>query len=174
MPFNPPELLGMMLFHKGKKVRAPIPWKEFMRRVEAAGPAKKGERLPRRIGVKPEGENRCTHIFKAGNRCTRFNMQGGTRCNFHGGYRETPEHPATRRRLHYIRLLDKRMRAKQELRSIPPKDQRMIREALEAQNLQALPEQVSEAYKAYNTNDNGRAWRRYLSTLQKNVGITGG
>lgn len=173
----------------GNKLRKPKgvktqPWKEFMKEVaEAASkpskrrsgpienlpPNEKGSIYP--MVIPPPDEQRCEATTKAGTRCQRYKMNGATRCQAHGGHREVPRHKATIRLWNkgVIASRDQALDARAELASmkIPMAERQIIREALHAKNHRANPIKMLQGVKAFRADNEGIAYRRWLSSLSR-------
>lgn len=171
---------GLRIIENGKDVsRRAGTWAEFMARVTAAA-AKKPPR-PKRPAPKhpppvnkimpPPEDRRCAFIHskghRKGRRCGQWAMNGGTRCWAHGGYRETPENPATIRRLDRILVLDRRHRINATYSQADKKLVRLVRKVLRERGIPLRPETVLLGVAALEADDGGRAWRRFEQAMQR-------
>lgn len=169
--------IGLHIIKDGKNIETDT-FPEFVRKVEAAAAKPKrgnpkgspGNLLKRTDGefFWPIREDRqCVFIHtkgdKAGQRCGAWAMRGGTRCARHGGYREQPGHKATIRRLGIIQAQHARSLANKQLRRSPPKIRQQVETTLEHEGLPLSPVTILQGIDALQTDDNGKAWRRFIA-----------
>lgn len=157
---------------------------EYVKEVEAAA-AKKMKRKPG-TGSNPNSQANlpksdlvankakapvCQKVTKQlGRRCQRPAMRGGTFCHQHGGYRQTPQNPATIRRLLKGHIYEDRARtlAYQECRKYSVKDQMIIKAILKERGMwQGDSLLIIRGLIAYTMDDNGKAYRHWLKSLPK-------
>lgn len=119
-------------------------------------------------------ERRCKHISKkTGARCKRWSMRGADRCPGHGGYRQNPSHKATVR-LFKMGEIDRQTAHKQARQIIYDEHRdteahRQARSAVKAAGAPLHAALILEGIRAFEMDDNGRAWRRWKASLKTQV-----
>lgn len=158
--------------------KQPQEWQDFVRQVSEAA-----QRKPRTsaatpppgdpAALRPENplyqKRRCQHVSaKSGKQCKNWSMRGATRCHFHGGYRQAPTHPATVR-LFTSGEIDRQSEhiAKRPLiyERGRETERREAQRALLERRLGSHAADVLEGMNAFAADDGGKAWRRWLATL---------
>lgn len=115
----------------------------------------------------PKGRQ-CSFTHKTGKRCGCWAMRGARYCWKHGGLLDVPNHPSAVKALPYIEAEQAHRAAQQEIRKHDPHTVELIRQSIIAKGYTtAQPGDIIEGVKAYNTDDNGRAYRRWLGQLTK-------
>lgn len=151
-------------------------WDEFTARViEAASktrgnPDPSGNRKLTKVSLykKPTPDKQCDFTSsKTGKRCGNWAMKGAQRCNVHGGYRQNPEHPGTVKRLGDILNTVTERRASKAIYHTNPKTRAYVEQSLRGEALPLTPTVVKEGIHAYEKDDNGRAYRRWLANAIK-------
>lgn len=179
MPIKPH--IGLSIITNGRDVSGSVmPWDEYLERVTTAAQKpksvggctianlKRGGPEPL-LNVRPERQCDFKHTkgAKAGHRCRRWAMKGARRCYHHGGMRQNPEHPSAVKRLHDALHIDAGRKAAQSLKDAPPKARATVEQALRDNDLPLRVQTVAAGVDAYQRDDNGRAWRRWLKEAKK-------
>jgi hypothetical protein len=176
--------IGLHVITNGKHVsRGVLPWSEFIDRVtEAASKPKSAQRgIPSNMtnaanieslwGKPIPKDRQCSFVHsrgdKKGKRCGAWAMKGATRCVRHGGYRQNPTHPATVRKLQDALAVDVSRRATASLRQTDPHARRAVEDALRASEIPLRAATILQGVEAYQMDDNGKAWRRFLEQAKK-------
>lgn len=168
--------IGLYIIKDGLNVETDT-FAEFVQKVEAAAAKPRPNRpgAAHQLQKNSEGEflwpvrpdRQCHFVHtkgdKAGQRCGAWAMRGGTRCARHGGYREQPGHKATIRRLGIIQAQHARSLANKQLRRSPPKIRQQVETTLEHEGLPLSPVTILQGIDALQTDDNGKAWRRFIA-----------
>jgi len=161
----------------------PQTWDEFVEQVREAWEREqrrkpRGARTPENLkpGRAAEtlwqnpkyAERRCRHVnSQSGKRCRQWAMRGATRCREHGGIRENPAHPAAVKA--YARGDIDRETAhkahKAQVKAAPQEEQDNARSALRDRGLAPHSADMLQGIEAQRQDDNGKAWRRWLKTL---------
>lgn len=155
-----------------------VPWQEFQERAEKAAKRvspRKGtvETLQARIMQHPPPEERrCEAVTKRlGRRCKSWAVKGASRCIVHGGLLEVPDHPAAGRlwRKGKVTDEDREKQANKWLRQSPEGEKygALVRGIIRERGLRAKPARVKEGVLAWSIEDGGRAWRRFLASLDR-------
>lgn len=115
-------------------------------------------------------EGRCKHVnHKTGAQCKKWALQGASRCNFHGGYRENPQHPGAVA-LYQSGELDRHDQHRKAMYRVYKRGREEEREAakqaMRSHGLICHAPDLLDGMDAYIMDDNGRAWRRWIGTLK--------
>ena len=109
---------------------------------------------------------RCQHRHKGGGQCKRWAMLGASRCWHHGGLLDNPNHPSARRWIAEIEAAAAKQAINQEIRTHDPQTVATVRQAaLTHTGTPPSGGDILQGIKALDQDDNGKAWRRWLSQL---------
>lgn len=166
----------------GGRLRPDGTWKEFAAQVEEA--AAKRARAPKPkpqpvnlANLRPGGVEqlrqapRCVATARiSGERCKGPAVRGAALCSQHGGLLVVPAHPANARRLEQLQGIAAAQEARQAFFAHPPAIRLATSQAWkEAQGAKRRRRNkwrhMLEGAQALSLNDNGRAFRRWLASL---------
>jgi len=161
-------------------------WERFAERVREAAkrqrPKSKG--TPENLTAGPPSRlhpprKRCVHVSrKSGARCKNWPMRGATRCHLHGGHAQVPDHPATIAHLQEIERQAEHSKHRQLVRDAPQEAREAAKAETKRRGLGAHNADLWQGIQAFQSDDGGRAWRRWLTSLDartsKRPGDVGG